>query len=291
MSAKSCIFAASFHNNKVEKAFLFRKRTKRMKLKNGIFVIWGAIVLASCATPKNYNYLQDLKDGQRITTPTDGTIHLQPNDMITILVKSKNPEMANVFNKGLITNVKAGLADQSLYSMGYTVDPDGNIDFPQAGKIHVGGLTRYQAQETIKSRLIDTELLKDANVTVELMNLSYTVMGEVNKPGNYKLDKDAVTLLEALGKAGDLNEYGKRDSIVVIRQKGAEKTIYSLCLNNAQDIFSSEAYYVQQNDVIYVKANDTKARKSYVPGNESRTLSFWLSLASVLTALGVLIFK
>ena len=79
--------------------------------------------------------------------------------------------------------------------------------------------------------------------------------------------------------------------MVVIRQKGAEKTIYSLCLNNAQDIFSSDAYYVQQNDVIYVKANDTKARQSYTPGNESRTLSFWLSLASVLTALGVLLFK
>ena len=262
-----------------------------MKLKNGIFLIWGAIILASCATPRNYNYLQDLKNGQRITTPTDGFIRLQPTDMITILVKSKNPEMANVFNKGLITNVKAGLADQSLYTMGYTVDPDGYIDFPLAGKIHVGGLTRHEAQEAIKSRLVDSELLKDANVTVETMNLSYTVMGEVNKPGNYKLDKDVVTLLEALGRAGDLNVYGKRDSVVVIRQKGAEKTIYSLCLNNAQDIFSSDAYYVQQNDVIYVKANDTKARQSYTPGNESRTLSFWLSLASVLTALGVLIFK
>jgi polysaccharide export outer membrane protein len=128
-------------------------------------------------------------------------------------------------------------------------------------------------------------------VTVETMNLSYTVMGEVNKPGNYTLDKDAVTLFEALGKAGDMNVYGKRDSVLVIRQKGAQKTIYSLCLNNAKDIFSSDAYYVQQNDVIYVKANETKARQSNVPGNESRTLSFWLTLASVLTALGVLIFK
>ena len=92
---------------------------------------------------------------------------------------------------------------------GYTVDPEGNIDFPVAGKIHVGGLTRHEAQETIKKTLIDSELLKDANVTVETMNLSYTVMGEVNKPGNYMLDKDAVTLFEALGKAGDMNVYGR----------------------------------------------------------------------------------
>ena len=143
-----------------------------MKLKNSIFVIWGAIVLASCATPRNYNYLQDLQNGQQITTPTDGTIRLQPNDMITVLVRSKNVEMANIFNKGLITNVKAGLADQSLYTMGYTVDPEGNIDFPVAGKIHVGGLTRYEAQETIKRTLIDSELLRDASVTVDRMNLS-----------------------------------------------------------------------------------------------------------------------
>ena len=251
----------------------------------------GAMLLASCATPKNYNYLQDLHDGQQITTPTDGTIRLQTNDQVTILVRSKDPEMGNLFNKGIITNVKAGLADQSLYTMGYIVGPDGCIDMPAAGKIKVAGLTRFEAQEAIQNKLRGESLLKDANVTVETMNLSYTVMGEVNKPGNYILEKDAVTLLEALGKAGDLNVYGKRDSVLVIRQKGAQKTIYSLCLNNAKDIFSSEAYYVQQNDVIYVKANDTKARQSNVPGNESRTLSFWLSLTSVLTALAVLIFK
>ena len=162
-----------------------------MRIRNLIGAAVTAIILASCATPKNYNYLQELQNGQQLTTPTDGTIRLQPNDMITILVKSKNVEMANIFNKGLITNVKAGLADQSLYTMGYTVDPEGNIDFPVAGKIHVGGLSRYEAQEAIKNKLIDSELLKDANVTVDLMNLSYTVMGEVNKPGNYKLDKDA----------------------------------------------------------------------------------------------------
>jgi polysaccharide export outer membrane protein len=175
--------------------------------------------------------------------------------------------------------------------MGYTIGADGCIDMPSAGKISIEGLTRFEAQEKIQQKLRDEELLKDANVTVELTNLSYTVMGEVNKPGNYPIDKDAITLLEALGKAGDMNVYGKRDSIVVIRQNGKEKKIYQLSLNSAKDIFSSEAYYVQQNDVIYVKANDTKARQSTYPGNEGRTLSFWLSLTSVLTALAVFLFK
>lgn len=262
-----------------------------MKIKH-LFVAAGmAIMMVSCGTPKNYNYLQDLQNGQLITTPTDGTIRLKQNDHITILVRSKDPEMGNLFNKGIITNLKAGLADQSLYMMGYTIGADGCIDMPSAGKISIEGLTRFEAQEKIQQKLRDEELLKDANVTVELTNLSYTVMGEVNKPGNYPIDKDAITLLEALGKAGDMNVYGKRDSIVVIRQNGKEKKIYQLSLNSAKDIFSSEAYYVQQNDVIYVKANDTKARQSTYPGNEGRTLSFWLSLTSVLTALAVFLFK
>jgi polysaccharide export outer membrane protein len=262
-----------------------------MKIKH-LFVAAGmAIMMVSCGTPKNYNYLQDLQNGQLITTPTDGTIRLKQNDHITILVRSKDPEMGNLFNKGIITNLKAGLADQSLYMMGYTIGADGCIDMPSAGKISIEGLTRFEAQEKIQQKLRDEELLKDANVTVELTNLSYTVMGEVNKPGNYPIDKDAITLLEALGKAGDMNVYGKRDSIVVIRQNGKEKKIYQLSLNSAKDIFNSEAYYVQQNDVIYVKANDTKARQSTYPGNEGRTLSFWLSLTSVLTAIAVLIFK
>lgn len=262
-----------------------------MNYKHIVLGAIGAMLLASCATPKNYNYLQDVTNGQQITTKTDGTIRLQPNDQLTVLVRSKDPEMGNLFNKGIITNLKAGLADQSLYMMGYTIGPDNCIDMPAAGKIKIGGLTRFEAQEAIQNKLRSESLLKDANVTVEITNMTYTVMGEVNNPGNFKIDKDAITLFEALGRAGDINVYGKRDSVIVIRQRGPEKKVYSLCMNSGKDIFASEAYYIQQNDVIYVKANGTRARQSNVPGNESRTLSFWLSLASVLTALGVLIFK
>ncbi len=259
--------------------------------RNWLGVIIGGAMLLGCATPKNFNYLQDLSDGQQVTTPTDGCIRLRPNDQVTILVRSKDPEMGNLFNKGIITNLKAGLADQSLYMMGYTVGPDNCIDMPSAGKINIGGMTRFEAQEAIQRKLRDSELLKDANVTLELTNMSYTVMGEVQKPGNYEIDKDVVTLFEALGKAGDLSVYGKRDSVMVIRQEGRQKRVFALSLAKAQDVFDSEAYYIHQDDVIYVKANDTKARQSLVPGNEGRSLSFWLSLASVLTSIAVFLFK
>ena len=99
--------------------------------------ICAAMVMASCSTPRNFNYLQDLQNGQQITTPTDGTIRLKMNDQITMLVRSKDPELGNLFNKGIITNIKAGLADQSLYMMGYTIGADGCIDIPSAGKINI----------------------------------------------------------------------------------------------------------------------------------------------------------
>ena len=247
-------------------------------------------LVSACSTPKNFNYLQDLTNGQVITTSVDGTIRLQPKDQISILVKSKDPLMSSLFNKGISTSMKSGQTDGNVYVTGYTLGPDGNIDFPVLGKIQLKGLSRYEAEQVIQKKLQE-EQLKDANVTVEFMNLSYTITGEVNKPGVYPIQKDAVTLLEALGQAGDMSVYGKRDSIMVVRDVDGTRKAYVLGLNSAKDLLSSEAYYVRQNDIIYIKANDTKARQSTASGNETRSISFWLSLASVLTTIAVLVFK
>jgi len=247
-------------------------------------------LVSACSTPKNFNYLQDLTNGQVITTSVDGTIRLQPKDQISILVKSKDPLMSSLFNKGISTSMKSGQTDGNVYVTGYTLGPDGNIDFPVLGKIQLKGLSRYEAEQVIQKKLQE-EQLKDANVTVEFMNLSYTMTGEVNRPGVYPIQKDAVTLLEALGQAGDMSVYGKRDSIMVVRDVDGTRKAYVLGLNSAKDLLSSEAYYVRQNDIIYIKANDTKARQSTASGNETRSISFWLSLASVLTTIAVLVFK
>ena len=98
-------------------------------------------------------------------------------------------------------------------------------------------------------------------------------------------------MFEALGQAGDINIYGKRDSVMVVRDLGGTKKAYILSLNSAKDLLSSEAYYIQQNDVIYVKANNTRARQSLAAGNETRSMSFWMSLASFLTTIAVLVIK
>lgn len=261
-----------------------------MKIQNYIILSLVAVFFSACGTPKNYNYLQDLTNGQVMTTSVDGTIRLQPKDQISILVKSKDPLMSNLFNKGVTTTMKSGQTEGNMYVTGYTLGPDGDIDFPVLGKIQLKGLSRYEAEQTIQKRLQE-EQLKDANVTVEFMNLSYTVTGEVKEPGVYPIQKDAITLFEALGKAGDISVYGKRDSVMVVRDIDGTKKAYVLSLTSAKDILSSEAYYVRQNDLIYIKANNTKARQSLAAGNETRSMSFWLSLASVFTTIAVLFIK
>lgn len=249
-----------------------------------------ALMMISCSTPRNFNYLQDLTNGQEIMPPTDGIIHLQAGDQLNILVKSKDPTMSTLFNKGLSTTLKSGQAEGTPYMAGYTIASDGTIDFPVLGKLHLAGLSRQQAEQTLQDQL-RKEQLKDANVTMEYMNLSYTVTGEVDQPGVYPIKKDVTSLLEALGQAGDLSVFGKRDSVMVFRTEGQKKKAYIVSITSAKDLLQSEAYYVRQNDIIYVKANDVKARQSTANGNETRSISFWMSIVSVLTSVAILIFK
>ena len=163
-----------------------------------------AMVMTACVTPKNYNYLQDLQSGSVTTTPASGYIRLQPKDEISILVKSNSAELDALFNKGMTTTMSNGNAQGSQYVEGYRLDANGNIDFPQLGTIHLAGMRRSEVENYIKTRLEEEGLLKHATVTVGFRNLSYTVIGEVKDAGEYSIDKDEVTLLEALGKAGDL---------------------------------------------------------------------------------------
>ena len=250
-----------------------------------------ATAMTGCRTPKDYNYLQDLQPGTEVTTPESGYIRLQPKDEIAILVKSNSVELDALFNKGINTDVNSGYVQGTQYVDGYVLDGAGNIDFPQLGLVHVAGLKRTEVEHLIRQRLEEEGLLKNATVSVSFRNLSYTVMGEVSHAGEYGIGKDEITLLEALGKAGDLTVYGRRDSIVVVRNNGDRRTTLVADLTRGKELYASEAFYVHQNDLIYVKANPTKIRQSTSNGNEFRSASLWFSAASVLTSLLVLIFR
>lgn len=133
--------------------------------------------------------------------------------------------------------------------------------------------------------------MKDAVVIVEFLNMGVSVIGEVNRPGHFSIDRDHLTLLDALSMAGDLTIYGKRENVLVVRQENGGETCYRVNLCDARSLQASPAYYLKQNDIVYVEPNAMRARQSTVNGNNLRSTSFWMSLASLLTTLGVLIFK
>ena len=266
-------------------------------LKRCLLLAACAALLSSCATPKEVVYFQDLQQ-------TDGTlaavqakeIRVRPDDKISIIVNSRDPQLTDLFNLPYVSR-QLGQTLRSVTSTygqsqgvsGYTVDSEGNIDFPVLGKIHVEGMTREEIGRCIKDELIGQDLVKDPIVTVEFMNLTVSVMGEVAKPGRYAIERDRITILDALSMAGDLTIYGRRDAVMVQRMEGDTLQVYELNLVSGQDVYNSPAFYLQQNDLVYVAPNDVKVRESTVNGNNIRSTSFWISLGSLLTSVAVLI--
>jgi len=239
--------------------------------------------------------MQDASPDSR--TETTGTVQItaMPGDKISVIVNSKDPELANMFNLPVLTH-RIGQSmnnayDQNQQVSSYTVDSQGDIDFPVLGKIHVAGMNRERIASAVKNRLVGENLVKDAVVIVEFMNLGVSVMGEVNRPGRFSIDRDHLTLLDAISMAGDLSIYGKRDNVLVIRNENGAETYYRVNLLDSKSLFSSPAYYLRQNDLVYVEPNEVRARQSTVNGNNMRSASFWMSLASVLATICVLIFK
>lgn len=255
----------------------------------------AALAAASCSTTyKNINYIQDAQPDMTEEMTISKGILIQPKDMISIVVSSRNPELAQIFNLPRVTYQVASISGISGGSgnsndiMGYSVDNDGNIDFPVLGTIHVAGMTRWELAKMIKKMLISQDLLKDAVVTVEFMNFKVSVIGEVNSPGTYDIQGDKITLMEALSMAGDLTIFGKRDNVTVIREQNGERIFYKVDLRSI-DLFDSPAYNLQQNDVVYVEPNKVRAGQSTINENNLKSVSLWISIASFLTTIATLI--
>lgn len=252
-------------------------------------------VISSCSSITKINYLQDIAVGDSRSIEKDRYITIQPKDMLSIVVSSKDPKLAALFNLPRVA-YQAGLPDLEFFTnqngqlSGYTVNSNGDIDFPVIGTLHIVGLTRGQIAAMIKEKLISEDLVKDPVVTVDFLNLSFSVMGEVNRPGRFNIDRDQVTLFEALSMSGDLTIVGRRDRVFVTREFDNKRTTYRVDLRSAE-LFNSPIYYIQQNDVIYVEPNRFRANQSTVNGNSVRSVSLWVSVASFLTSLGILIFK
>lgn len=264
--------------------------------KSVVLLVAASMMLASCAAPEKIAYFQDTTD-ESVSVPVSGNhITLRPEDKIAILVNTPNDQLNSLYNLPYVSQ-RLGQVSQSVSSnysqsvSGYTLDSNGDIDFPVLGRLHVAGMTRDEVAAYVKSQLIEKDLAKDAVVTVEFMNLTVSVFGEVTKPGRYAIEKDKLTILDAIGMAGDLTIYGKRENVRVLRTEDGVQKSYNVNLCNARNTMSSPVYFIQQDDVIYVEPNNVRARQSTVNGNNVRSTSFWISIATLAASVITLVMK
>ena len=272
--------------------------TNFMKFRSILAVTLGALLLASCASIENINYFQDAQKFNISVPVQPSMITIQPKDQVFIFVKCSDVELTTLFNLpyvtqrlGQTTGSSASAASYPNGIVGYTVDQTGYIDFPVLGRIRIQGLTREQTADFIKNALISRELALDPVVTVDFANLSVAVLGDVKAPGRYFIDRDDFTILDAIARAGDLNITGIREKVIVLRMEDNVQKSYFVDLTSAQSLYTSPVYYLQQNDVVVVNPNDKRARESTVNGNNVRSSSFWISIASLAASVATLIIR
>jgi len=254
------------------------------------------LLLVGCSskTYKDIDYLQNIvKDVNVQMTPAQGLI-IQPKDLLSIVVTSNDPTLSTAFNITLKA-FEAGSPSETIAQsyeklLGYFVDDNGEIDFPVLGKIHVAGLNRSELQNLLCEELIEKGGVLEPHVIVEFLNAKISVLGEVKHPGQFSISNDKVNILQALSMAGDMTIYGRRDNVRVIREQNGNRRIYTLDVTS-KDIFSSEGYYLQQDDIVYVCPSNVRAGQSTINENYVRSGAFILSLSSLAIVLANFLIK
>ncbi len=250
-----------------------------MKIK--IVALLLVFMTASCAFKKEILYMQDAE------TTGVGTIqyqsaNIQPNDILKITVESTVPEAALPYNKGFLQTIQTQNI-QILQLDGYLVSPKNTIMFPVLGEISTLNLSTEQLQETIKQKLVLGGHLTNPNVNVRLINAKVTILGEVKQPGTYNFTEQNITLLQALGYAGDLTINGKRDDILLTREVDGKRLITHIDLTSAA-FMNSEFYFIKPNDVIVVNPNEPRVKNAGFIGDVGTILTI-ASLALSVTIL------
>ena len=242
-----------------------------------VFLI--GLLFNSCSSLKEeVVYFQNAKNFETIVDTDTFAPKFKVNDIVSIYVSTFDPEAAKPFN----LMKQTGSDGSNLQFLDYLIDTDGNIDFPVLGKVKLLGLTVEDAKELIKEKLAEG-YLKDPIVNIRILNFRITVLGEVNSPGTYNISGERVTIMEALGLAGDLTIKGRRDNILIIRDFNGTKTYTRVDITN-KEIFNSPVYFLTQNDVVYVEQNHSGLTSSK---GDSR-LPISLSILGLLVSVAIL---
>lgn len=216
------------------------------------------IYFSACVNTKKAVYFSNIRDTEMPTGMANVEPLIQKNDLLSITVSSLNPEASKIFNAPNISEAEGlDLAGRAMSISGYLVNQDGHIQFPFLGSVQAAGLTKNQLQARIAKSLVDRKLLIDPIVNIRYLNFRVTVLGEVAKPTVVHVPSEKITLLEALGLAGDMTIYAKRDNLLLIREEGGKRLVKRLNLNST-DLFNSPYYYLKPNDIVIVEPD--KAR-------------------------------
>ncbi|WP_422080629.1 polysaccharide biosynthesis/export family protein [Ulvibacterium sp.] len=229
------------------------------------------VLITSCASRKEVVYFQDTGDFETLVNNSSFVSKFKVDDLVSIHVSSLNPEASAPFNL-MRGAAEGGFQPQQV---DYLVDQAGEIDFPVIGKLKIEGLSPDELRLLLRDRL--SEYLKDPIINIRLRNFTVTVLGAVNSPGTYPVNGEQVTILEALGFAGDLNIRGKRDNVLVIRDFNGTK-VYTRVDLTKKNMVKSPVYYLTQNDVVYVELNKSGIKETSLDARAG----LYVSIVSVL---------
>ena len=249
--------------------------------------ILSLLLMGSCVSRKEIAYFQNMDELKSAVDESKTALEIQPNDLLTITVSAANIEAVQPFNLPVTSAPRLGQPGSISGAMelqSYLVDSDGNIEFPVLGTVHVAGLTRQQLTEKLKKEI--AAYVQDPIVNIKLINFQVTVLGEVNQPGTYTVPDERLSLIKALGLAGDLTIYGRRDNVMILRETGDTKEYKYVDLTQS-DFLNSPYYYLQQNDVVYVEPNSAQMQGA----SYNRNASVYISIASVLISLIIVIIR
>jgi len=269
-----------------------------------ILLLLSILILSSCSGVKKVAYFQKYSSSadslkEQTTAPELYDARIKPKDLLSITVVTSESEASRNYNLIVpqlydpasvsLLSASAGLSSSMIAVQPtlqtYLVDNDGNIDFPVIGELKVGGMTRKEVEKMLQEKLASAFNKEVPIITIRIVNYSVNILGEVLRPGKYNTTNDRMTIFEGLAMASDLTIYGRRDNVKVLRENADGTKNYITVNLNDKNVINSPAYYLEQNDVVYVEPNSAKSRSSGIGAEETLSvsaLSVLISLTSII---------
>jgi polysaccharide export outer membrane protein len=256
-------------------------------------IFFGMVLIFACKSSEQLNkeFLYFQNDEDTVVKSNQRESVIVPHDMLTIQVflKSLNQDQALPFNlpvQGGGGSGSGASGGKTGEAPGYQVELDGTIEMPIIGVVKVGGLTKSQLQTLLKEKL--SAYIREPSVIIRFSQLKVNILGEVKSPGNYNFPREHVTIIDAIGAAGDLTDYGKRKNVQVIREEANGRKYYNIDLTS-REIFESPAYHLQPNDIVYVAPTDVKLKRVNNKNTGEKGLQYTLGIVSILTGIFTII--